>query len=104
MKLKKMSAHSLGLYQAVLTALYCVLIANLLHQLGSLANPDSQILMMILFLFLLIFSVAVTGLLVLGYPVYLLINHETKRAWQVVSFTLFYSVVLAAIAILIVMI
>ncbi len=54
----------------------------------------------ILMLFLLVFSAAVTGLLVFGYPVYLVLNKKIKEALKVLGYTFLYCLGIILIVIL----
>ena len=48
---------------------------------------------------LLVFSAAVTGSLVFGYPVYLILNKQTKEGVSIFAYTLLFLVVILAILI-----
>ncbi|MFH0951361.1 MAG: hypothetical protein V1765_02695 [bacterium] len=98
MKIKKLSANSAGLLQAVLTAGYCALIAWFIWHIGQSGPQPMMLLGMMAWLLTLVFSATISGVLVFGYPIYLLIHHDTKRALSVLGFTLLYSLLLLIIA------
>ncbi|KKR48203.1 MAG: hypothetical protein UT86_C0012G0006 [Candidatus Magasanikbacteria bacterium GW2011_GWC2_40_17] len=98
MKLKKLSANSSGLLLALLMAIYCALVAWFMRGMEQSSNDQPMILNMMLVLLTLVFSAAISGTLVFGYPVYLLIHHDTKRALSVLGFTLLYALLILIIA------
>lgn len=85
----KMKAYKLGVLAAVAETVYVLLVVFGMSQLAekSASQPD-KIWMPIIFLLTLVFSVAVSGVVVFGYPVYLLINKEVGLAVKTVLLTL----------------
>jgi len=98
MKIKKLSANSAGLLQALLTAGYCALIACFIWNIDQSGTQPMMLLGIMVWLLTLVFSAAISGALVFGYPIYLLIHHDTKRALSVLGFTMLYSLLLLIIA------
>ena len=97
MKLNKLAANHVGLLQAVAMAVYCSLVTLFMQNMDG-STPQPELLGMMMILFLLVFSATVSGTLIFGYPLYLLIHHETKRALTVLGFTLLYALLLLIIA------
>lgn len=106
MKLKKLSPNRVGLLQALSAVVYCSLVAGFFILMDKFGPQPKQpeITMMILMLFLLVFSVAVTGLLVFGYPTFLMLHKETKRAMQILAYTFLYSLLILILIIVIIIV
>lgn len=79
----------IGLWQAVGTAIYLLIVAIALTRFG-IEIGDSQILGLTFFLLLMVFSVAVTATFVFGYTTYLAIHHKIKEALTLLAYTLLY--------------
>ena len=65
---------------AIAEVIYVVIIALVLYNMSNLLPTPPAFLGIALILTLLVFSTAVSGLFVLGLPVYLLIQKKTKEA------------------------
>ena len=79
-----------GLSQAIGVTLYSALIGGFFYFMEQVsAGPG--FLGIVLMLLLLVFSAAVTGSMVFGYPAYLALNKKIKEALKVLSYTLLYS-------------
>ncbi len=93
-KLKNMQKNNLslvGFLQAIGVAVYCALISGILYFGDNFVVIDIPIYFrMVLVLMLLVFSAAVTGSLVFGYPIYLALQKETRKALKVLSYTFLY--------------
>jgi len=104
MKLNKMSPAQVGLMQAIGVGIYCSLIAFFLWSMGnSVEHAVPEFLAGVIMLFLLVFSVAICGILVFGYPVYLLIQKDTRRALSILGYHLLYAIIILIIFLLIVL-
>ena len=99
MKLKKLSTNNVGLFQAVAVLIYCSKIAILFKLMEKFfPEPKSpEIYRITLMLFLLVFSAAISGLLIFGYPAYLMLHKDTKRALQILAYTFLYSLLILII-------
>jgi len=90
--------YLIGLAQAAGVAMYCLFVSWIFSFLRNF--PDAQLpplfapAFMLMFL---VFSAALTGSLVFGYPVYLLINKEIKRAISILLFTLLFCFILGGV-------
>jgi hypothetical protein len=98
MNLKKLTPNSIGLLQAIGVIIYCSIIAGFFYLMEKI-SPEPPMMMtgVALMLFLFVFSAAVTGLLVFGYPAYLAINKNVKEALRVLGFTFLYSLLIIII-------
>lgn len=97
----KKDPYLIGLYQALGVVVYAFLISNLFFFLERIAVAPPSYLGFTLILVLLIFSAAITGSIIFGYPVYLAFNKETKQALSVLGFTLLYGLGLIGIIIVV---
>ncbi|MFH1631724.1 MAG: hypothetical protein ABIA47_01715 [bacterium] len=88
MKIKKPALA--GLLQAIGVAAYVTTISAIMMMLGNSVIDPSEMIMGVIILMLLVFSAAITGALVFGYPVYLAHNKKIKEALQTFGYTLFY--------------
>jgi len=95
--MKKYKLSSYGLFQALGIVLYCAIIASLLSYFGKLAVTPPELVGSTLILMLLVFSAAVCGTIVFGYPIYLALQNKIKVALQLLLFTLLYLIGLIAI-------
>lgn len=77
-----------GLLQAAGVVIYCLLISGLFYLLSQTSIKLPQFFGMAFMLTLLVFSAAVCGLTVFGYPVYLAINKNIKSALKLLLYTL----------------
>jgi len=84
------SPSLIGLWQALGIAIYCSLIGGF-FQLGNRFFPKESVFWVtILILILLVFSVAISGAIVFGYPAYLVLKGKIKEALSVFAYTLLY--------------
>lgn len=93
--LKKL--YIVGLLQALGVTIYCFIISSLFRFFESSSIEPPSFLGPAFMLLLLVFSAAVTGGLVFGYPVYLAMNKEIKKALQVLAYTLFFCLLFVVI-------
>ena len=90
MKQKKLNPSLIGLLQALGVIIYCILISGLLQFVGGTTIQPPVFFTSVVILALLVFSAAVTGSIVFGYPAYLVLNKKIKQALSVLAFTLLY--------------
>lgn len=84
----------IGLIQALGIAIYCGIIAGFFQLANEFLNGKPGMVGSVLMLTLLVFSAAITGLIVFGYPTYLAINKEIKKALQTLLYTLLFALVI----------
>ncbi len=89
----------IGLIQALGVIIYCGLISGLFQLLKMIAIQPPEFLIATFMLTLFVFSAAVTGATVFGYPVYLVINKQIKFAIQILLFTLLFIFLFASLVI-----
>ena len=98
--MKKTNLSIIGLVQALSLVGYCVLIAGMLNLFGKTLTAPVGFPGSVLILVLLVFSAAVTGSIVFGYPAYLFLkNKQTKQALLILAYTLLYCLAFIIIAI-----
>lgn len=101
--MKKANLSIIGLLQALGLVIYCVLIAGMLNLFGKTLTAPVGFLGSVLILVLLVFSAAVTGSIVFGYPAYLFLkNKQVKEALLILAYTLLYCLAFIIIAILLI--
>lgn len=86
-----------GLLQALGVTIYCVLVSSFMFGAQKVFINPPAFWGIALMLLLLVFSAAITGALVFGYPVYLAMNKEIKKALWVLFSTLAFCVVFAGL-------
>ncbi len=99
MRIKKITPARAAFLQVFGVAVYCLFISRLFDLLNHISGPDEEGSMVVraaFMLILLVFSAAVTGALVFGYPVWLAMNKKIKEALSVLGFTALYFLVLLA--------
>ncbi|HLC64424.1 MAG TPA: hypothetical protein VJK25_03740 [Patescibacteria group bacterium] len=89
-----------GLLQALGIAIYCGLIGGFLTFMESSSLTPPRYLGPSVMLILLVFSVAVCGSIIFGYPVYLAIKDRAKEALKLLAYTLLYCLAIVEIAVL----
>ena len=98
--MKKIKPEIMGLLQSLGVLLYCVLLSGFFRLMEGVMPRQPGILTWVLMLFLLVFSAAITGLLVFGYPVYLALNKKVKEALKVLGYTFLYCLGIILIVVL----
>lgn len=94
MNLDKSSTGLVGFFQAMGVAIYCFLIAsffNYMERFSGMPDPPHALGALIMLL-LLVVSATICGVLVFGYPVYLILRQNTKRAIKIIAYTITYSI------------
>ena len=91
----------IGFLQALSLIIYCTLISGIfwLGENFFKGPPDFIITAFILLLF--VFSAAVTGAIVFGYPVYLALNRQIKEALYIFAYTLFLCLAIIVIMLIV---
>jgi len=88
-KNKKLTPSTIGFLQALGAAAYCALIVFVIMSFSKNAAPPG-FLGSLLILVLLVFSAAVTGSIVFGYPAYLALHKRFQEALYILAFTAVY--------------
>lgn len=94
----------IGLFQALGIAVYCGLIAGFFQIADKFFNDKPGMIAPLLMLTLLVFSAAMCGLIVFGYPIYLAMNQDVKRALKVLFYTLLFVLIIILVIISIIII
>jgi len=100
--MKKTKLSNIGLLQAVGVAGYCFLISGFFQLMEKLAIEPPVFLTAAFMLMLVVFSVAVVGSIVFGYPAYLALNQKIKQALFVIAFNLIYLLCIGVIVLVII--
>jgi len=96
--MKKIKPSLIGFLQAFGVIAYCVLIALLFNFLGKAALQPPGILGFAAILVILVFSAAVTGSIVFGYPAYLFFSKgKIKEPLLILAFTMLYCLIILAV-------
>lgn len=88
--MRKIKLANIGLLQALSVVIYCYFIAGFFQVMAAANVQPPQFLVAGFMLTLLVFSVAIIGSLIFGYPVILALNKKVKQALKLVSYTLLY--------------
>lgn len=99
MKCKKHPAI-IGLKQALGVAIYCGLVSAFFRMMEQADAKVDNFVMATVMLLILVFSAAITGALVFGYPVYLIINKEVKKGLAVLGHTFLFLLLIIIIVLL----
>ncbi|OGD91296.1 hypothetical protein A3D07_01385 [Candidatus Curtissbacteria bacterium RIFCSPHIGHO2_02_FULL_42_15] len=93
--LEKEKPTTIGLCQSLGVTVYCGLVALLFNFLTKAIPSGPGFFGFFFMLILLVFSAAITGTMVFGYPAYLaLVKNKIKEALTILAFTLLYSLVI----------
>jgi hypothetical protein len=87
---KNLQPSLVGFLQALGVTIYSILIGSFFYLMEQVTSTPG-FLGVVLMLILLVFSAAVTGSMVFGYPAYLALNKRIKEALNVLAYTLVYS-------------
>lgn len=90
MRKQKLFLILIGFLQAAGVGIYCALVAGLLRHLEKFLGAAPKVGGVAFMLLLLVFSVAVVGSLIFGYPVYLTLHRRIKEALFLVFGALFW--------------
>lgn len=89
----------IGFFQAMGIVVFVVLIAGFFQLMAKISIQLPVFIVSVIMLIILVFSVAVVGLIVFGYPAYLALNKRFKEGLTLVGFTLLYTLGFIIIAI-----
>lgn len=89
----------IGLAQALGVIIYCLFVSGVFQLMKKSNIQPPEFLIATFMMTFLVFSAATTGSLVFGYPVYLMMNKEIKKALQVLFSTLGFCLVLGMLII-----
>ena len=92
-KKEKIPTVLVGLVQSLGVIIYCSIISVLVYFLETFNVNPPEYLGPLFVLLLLVFSAALMGLVVFGYPVYLAFEKKIKRSLQVILWTLLFLIV-----------
>ena len=89
--MKKIHSSLIGLFQALGVVVYCSLVTGMLWALEKVSMSPPKFFGAVVILILLVFSAAITGSIVFGYPAYLFLKtKKIKQALSILAFTLLY--------------
>ena len=99
--MNKSKLSFIGFLQALSLIIYCSLISGLFRLADNFITGPPVFLTTALMLLLFVFSAAVTGSIVFGYPVYLALNQHIKEALFVFAYTLLYCLLIIIVMVVI---
>jgi hypothetical protein len=99
-KSKNLKPYLIGLFQALGISVYCVLVVLFFQIMENNPIKSNKLITGLLILIILVFSVAICGLIVFGRPVYLAINKKIKEALNILTYTFLYLIAIIIIIIL----
>lgn len=88
--IKQKSPMLIGLLQALGVTIYCLLMGTFFWNMDHYSNQPGSVVIIALILVLLVFSAALTGLMVFGYPAYLAMQKRIREALQILGYTFLY--------------
>ena len=91
----------IGFLQALGLIIYCLLIAMFFRLAEKFIQGPPTFINIALVLFLFVFSAAVTGSIVFGYPAYLALNQKIKEALSVFEYTILFCLVIIVIMLIV---
>ena len=91
----------IGFLQALGLIVYCSLIAGLFRFADNFITGAPGFLITAFMLLLFVFSAAVTGSIVFGYPVYLALNQQIKEALSVFAYTLLFCLAIIVVILIV---
>jgi len=100
-KAKNLKPYLIGLFQASGILAYCALVVLFFQVMENSRIETNQMVAGILMLIILVFSAAVSALIVFGRPVYLAINKRIKEAIHILAFTFLYLLAIIGIVIMV---
>lgn len=102
---KKIDIPFIALIQTFGVIIYCTLIAGLFRIIAEISPEEpAGFLGSILILSLLVFSAAITGSLVFGYPAYLALTKRIKEALSVLAHTFLFGLVVIVVVLFVVVV
>jgi|SaaInlLV_10m_DNA_2_1039722.scaffolds.fasta_scaffold127088_1 hypothetical protein len=101
-KLKKLSSSYVGLVQALAVTLYVTLVSSFMNYMSRASFGQNDFLTAVMMLSLLVFSVALVGILLFGFPIYLIINKKVKQALRILGYTFLWLLLIIILVVFIV--
>jgi len=86
----KLNQSFIGFLQAAGVFLYCAIVSGVFRISSKFFGTPPEFLSTALMLVIFVFSAAITGSIVFGYPAYLVLNRRVKEALFVLAYTLIY--------------
>lgn len=86
----KLNQSSIGFLQAAGVFIYCAIISGIFRIFNKFIGAPPEFLGTALMLVIFVFSAAITGSIVFGYPAYLVLNHRVKEALSILAYTLLF--------------
>jgi len=99
--MNKSNLSLIGFLQALGVVVYCALVVGVFWLAERFFVTPPDFFGIILMLVLLVFSAAVSGAIVFGYPAYLALNNRIKDALSVFVYTLLYCLGIIGIVVII---
>ncbi len=96
-----MNKSIIGLAQAVGVAVYCGMVGGFFWLAKNYFEEPAGFLGTVLMLVLLVFSVAVVGSIIFGYPIYLALNKKIKDGLSVLAYTLLSSLAIILVILIV---
>jgi len=93
-----------GLSAALIEAVYCFFIAVLMNFLNTIIIGPGDIITFLLLLIIMVFSAALSGFLIFGYPIYLVFKKQYQEAIYTILISIVTLVIVALIVILLILI
>lgn len=100
--MKKLNLSTIGLLQALGVAVYCALVVGILNWFGKIFFTPPGFWGSLLILVLLVFSAAISGSIVFGYPAYLALNKRIKEALSILAFTLLHCLLIIIVIVILI--
>lgn len=100
--MKKSNPSLVGLLQALGVIIYAALISGFFQFMARITVQPSIFITSAVMLAILVFSVAVCGLIVFGYPAYLALHGKIKEGLAILGFTLLYCLGMIAIMLILI--
>lgn len=87
-----------GFLDAIATALYIIIVASFMYNIGSALPKEDVVFIPIAMLLLFVFSAAFTGMLVFGKPIMMYLDGKKKEAILLIGYTLGFLFILTILA------
>lgn len=96
---KPQNPSLIGFLQVIGVSLYSALVAGFFFLMDKISTNEMNYLGIVLLLILMVFSAALTGAMVFGYPAYLALKNKIKEALQILAYTLVYGIIIILLVI-----
>ena len=98
----KTNPSLISFLQALAMVIYCTLVGGFFWLANKFFVVSQGFLVSVLMLVFLVFSVAVSGAIVFGYPAYLALNQKVREALSLLIYTLLYTLGFVMVIVIIV--